>query len=291
MTRHAVVLGLLCVVASGAGAAAPSRAGRSTAPEPRMAIAAATRAPRAPASYELRVFAAASLHDAFTPLGAKLERRHPGLRVRFNFEGSQQLVSQLEQGAVADVFAAADERWMARARERGLLADSSQSFARNRLVVVLPKGDPGRVGSLQGLARAGVKLVIGADAVPVGHYARVMLAQLSRAPGFAPDYATRVLRNVASEEESVTSVLGKVRLGEADAGIVYASDVTGGSRGVVRVLDIPEPANVVASYPIAVLAGGHSPALAREFVALVRSSEGRQALERAGFLAATDAPR
>jgi len=291
MTRLAVVVGWLgLLVGASAVSTGPSHAAPSAFDGPSRALPAAS-VTRRPTSVELRVFAAASLHEAFVPLGALLERRHPGLRVRFNFAGSQQLVAQLQQGAAADVFAPADLGWMARAREHGLVADSSVEFARNRLVIVVPSADPGHVRSPADLARKGVKLVLGAAAVPVGHYARDLLMNLSREPGFPADYSTLVMRNVASEEENVTSVLGKVRLGEVDAGIVYASDVQGDTRDEVRVLEVPASANVIASYPIAVLRDARSPALAREFMVLARSAEGRRALERAGFLPPADAGR
>jgi len=239
----------------------------------------------------LQVFAAASLMDAFTELGHKLEAREPGLRVRFNFSGSQQLAIQLEQGATADVFASADERWMSYAAERGLLEDSSRVFARNPLVVILPRTNPARIQELQDLARPGVKLVIGADAVPVGRYSRMALQSLARDRSYSGDYATRVLKNVVSEEENVKSVVGKVQLGEADAGFAYRSDVTPAVSRFLRVLTLPEGAQIVASYPIAALRSSTDPAAAQAFLDLVLSSEGQQVLQRRGLLPATDSKR
>jgi len=129
-----------------------------------------------------------------------------------------------------------------------------------------------------------VKVVLGAEAVPVGTYSRQALQNLSRASDFSPDFAARVLSNVVSEEENVKSVLGKVQLGEADAGIVYASDVTPAFARFVRVFEIPPSANVVAAYPIAVLRGSKLPEAAREFVALVLSAEGQEILRRRGLI-------
>jgi molybdate transport system substrate-binding protein len=141
------------------------------------------------------------------------------------------------------------------------------------------------------LARSGIKLVLGADAVPVGRYSRVVLRNLSREPGFPPDFASRVLRNVVSEEENVKSVVGKVQLGEADAGMVYRSDVTSSVSRSVRVLEIPDHASVIASYPIAMVHAARDTASARSFVDLVLSSEGQGILERHGFLRAIPPPR
>jgi len=237
----------------------------------------------------LNVFAAASLMDAFTELGGMLEKQQPGLRVRFNFAGSQQLAIQLEQGAVADVFASADARWMTYAADRGLLRGDAQVFARNRLVVIVPSTNPARIQRLQDLARSGVKLVLGADAVPVGRYSRMALQALSKDPAFGGDYATRVLKNVVSEEENVKSVVGKVQLGEADAGMVYRSDVTNSVARFLKVLTLPESVDIVAAYPIAAVSAGADSAAARAFLDLVLSAEGQRVLQKRGLLPATDA--
>jgi len=241
---------------------------------------------RSPASerHTLHVFAAASLSDALADLARTFERTRPGLVVRCSFAGSQQLAAQIEQGAAADLFASADQRWIAYASERGLLAGEPVEFARNRLVAIVPASNPARIRRLQDLARSGVKLVLGADAVPVGRYARIAIRNLAHAPGFDSDFAVRALRNVVSEEENVKSVVGKVQLGEADAGVVYRSDVTPAIARFVHVLELPDSANVIASYPMALVRGGAEPEAAREFMDLVLSSEGQQALERHGLL-------
>jgi molybdate transport system substrate-binding protein len=250
------------------------------------AAAAPGATPSAPQPAPLRVFAAASLSEAFGEIGGMLERQRPGLVVRFNFAGSQQLAAQIEQGAAADVFASADERWMKYASERGLLTGDPLVFARNRLVVIVPKTNPARIHRLQDLARGGVKLVIGADAVPVGRYGRIAIRNLARDSAFGDEFATRTLRNVVSEEENVKAVVAKVQLGEADAGIVYRSDVTPAVSRYIRVFEIPGSANVVASYPIALVRGARSSDAAAAFLALVRSPEGQQALERHGLMVA-----
>ena len=232
----------------------------------------------------LQVFAAASLSDALNELARRLESQRPGLSVRISSAGSQQLVAQLEQGAVADVFASADERWMGYAQAQGLVAGEPATFAHNRLVVIVPKPNPARIGRLQDLARGGIKLVLAADAVPVGRYSRMVLRNLSRTEGFPPDFAPRALRNVVSEEENVKSVVSKVQLGEADAGFVYRSDITPAVARYVKVFEIPEGANVVASYPIATLKDGPTPAAAKAFVDLVLSADGQRVLQQHGLM-------
>ncbi len=235
---------------------------------------------------ELTVFAAASLTGAFQELGAIFERAHPGTRVQFNFAGSQQLAVQLEHGAVADLFASADERWMSYAAERGLLAGTPQLFAHNRLAVIVPATNPARIGSLQDLARRGIKLVVAAKAVPVGAYSREVLTKLARAPGFPADFDRKVLANVVSQEENVKSVVAKVQLGEADAGMVYVSDAIGGVSRYLRVFPIPEPQNVRADYPLAVLRAAKAPVAAEAFVSLVLGPEGQGVLQRYGLIPA-----
>jgi molybdate transport system substrate-binding protein len=239
-----------------------------------------------PAQPTLTVFAAASLDQAFRDLGHEMERRQPGLAVRFNFAGSQQLAAQLEQGAAADVFASADERSMERVRTLDLVQGDPVLFARNRLVVIVPRSNPGRIDKLEHMERRGLKIVLAADAVPVGHYSREALARLSRMPGYGPDFTRRVLANVVSEEENVKAVAAKVQLGEADAGIVYRSDVTPSVAKLVKTLELPEQANVIASYPIAALRTAPNADAARAFLELARSAEGQAALARHGLMSA-----
>ena len=240
---------------------------------------------------DLTVFAAASLKDAFSEAADVLGKRNPPIAVRYSFAGSQQLVLQLEQGAAADVFASADQRWMQVAQDSGLVAGSPVVFARNRLVVITPASNPGRIDRLEDLGKRGLKLVLGAEAVPVGKYSREALDRLRGAPGFGTDYSKRVLRNLVSEEENVKAVVSKVQLGEVDAGIVYVSDVTPPVRKVVRTIEIPDPYNVVAAYPIAVLRQSQQPAAARAFVEYITSAEGQAVLARHGLLPAEAAAK
>jgi len=242
--------------------------------------AASLPAAAAEPSATLTVFAAASLAEPFGELGRTLERSRPGLVVRFNFAGSQQLASQIEEGARVDLFASADDRWMSYLAERGRLSEDARTFARNGLVVIVPRTNPARIGRLQDLARRGVKLVVGAPAVPVGAYSREVLRRLAALPGFPPDFAARVLRNVVSEEENVKSVVAKVQIGEADAGIVYRSDVNPAAARHVRTFPLPDEANVVAEYPIALLRDAPDEPAARAFLALLASPEGAAVLAR-----------
>lgn len=239
---------------------------------------------RAASTSALTVFAAASLVDAYTILGKVMEQRHPGLTVTFNFAGSQQLASQIEQGAGADVFASADQRWMDYVRQRGLVIGTPREFVRNLLVVIVPAENPGHVSRLQDLSRPGVKLVIGTEAVPAGKYSREALANLDHAPGFPATYSQQVLRNVVSEEDNVKGVVTKVQLGEADAGMVYRSDVTPAVAPKVHVIEIPRRYNVIASYPIALVKAGPNPDAGRQFIDLVLSPIGQRVLRDQNFI-------
>jgi molybdate transport system substrate-binding protein len=238
----------------------------------------------------LTVFAAASLAEPFTELGHMLDAEQPGLKTRFSFAGSQQLAAQIDQGSAADLFASADDRWMSYLAGRGRLAGDARTFAQNRLVVIVPRSNPARIGRLEDLSRRGVKLVLGAAAVPVGAYSREALQRLSRQPGFPPDYGARVLANLVSEEENVKSVLAKVELAEADAGMVYRSDVCGQAARHVRVFELPDSANVIARYPIAVVRGAPDEPDARAFLALLGSPAGYAILERCHLMPVTGAP-
>lgn len=231
----------------------------------------------------LTVFAAASLAAPFHELAREVERTEPGVRVQLNLAGTQQLVAQLRQGARADVLAAADERTMAIADSSGLLAGPSVVFAHNALAVIVPRTNPAGLARLEDLARPGIKLVICADAVPAGHYTRQLLARLALQPGFRKDFARRVLSNTVSEEEHVRAVFNKVQLGEADAGVVYRSDVSEQRTTQVRVLPVPEAANVLTAYPIAVLRSATDRARAERFVTLLRSAKGQAILTRHGM--------
>lgn len=231
----------------------------------------------------LIVFAAASLRDVFTSLQGDFTRAHPEVELTFNFAGSQELCTQLEQGASADVFAAADQLHMAEL-VRASLASSPVIFARNEPVIVVAKEAATAVRGLADLATVH-RIVIGTPEVPIGRYTSQLLERASISLG--PDFRARVEANVASRELNVRQVLNKVRLGEAQAGVVYKSDAQA-AEGKVGVVTIPPDVNVIAEYPIAVLSGAAHPKLARAWLDRVLSAEGQRALRSAGFLTASE---
>jgi molybdate transport system substrate-binding protein len=229
----------------------------------------------------LTVLAASSLTDAFGELEKAFEERNPGVEVRQSFESSSTLLTQIQQGAPADVFASAAEDEMNTAVDDGLVAGEPEVFARNREVIIVPEDNPANIRTMKDVARAGVKLVLAEDGVPATDYALEILgkANAEYGGGFKRD----LLSNGVSREADVRACVGRVALGDADATFGYASDYTPDIRDRVRVIQIPEDLNIVATYPIATLEDARSPELAREWVDLVVSDEGRRVLEKWGF--------
>jgi molybdate transport system substrate-binding protein len=235
-----------------------------------------------PASQTLTVFAAASLTGAFGEIGQAFEAANPNVTVTFNFAGSQSLRTQIEQGASADVFASADHKNMDTMVGEDLIATTKyQDFASNRLVVILPPMNPANIQTLQDLARPGIKLDLADASVPVGSYARQVLTSMSKDASFGTDFSDKVLKNVASNETDVKQVVSKVDLGEADAGIVYVTDAQAATD--LMTIAIPDDFNVIARYPIAVVAHSANAGLAAAFVAYVLSPDGQTVLQKWGF--------
>jgi molybdate transport system substrate-binding protein len=227
-------------------------------------------------SRTLTVLAAASLTEAFERIGADFEAQHPGVAVRFSFGPSDGLATQIDEGAPADVFASASARWMDDVQNNGPGVRGRVDFARNRLVIVTPSDDPAGISGLDDLAAGGVKLVLAAEGVPAGDYARQILTHAG--------ISTHALANVVSNEQDVKGVIQKIVLGEADAGIVYGTDVTPAVAPDVREIQIPTDVNVLATYPIAVVATAAQPDLAHAFVEAVTGRRGQATLRSFGFL-------
>jgi molybdate transport system substrate-binding protein len=223
------------------------------------------------------------LTGAFTQIGHRFERAHPGVTVRFSFAGSQVLVTDIENGVPADVFASADAAHMEQVTADGKVTGGTL-FAHNRLVVVTPKDNPAGLRTPFDLARSGIRLDLAAPAVPAGASAQKAIDRLAQQPGAPSGFAAAVRRNVVSEEDNVEAVVSRLALGEADAGIVYASDLKTANGSGLHQIAIPDAANVVNSYPIGVIASTTEPALARAFVAYVTGPEAGRILRDSGFL-------
>lgn len=244
-----------------------------------VGVVLAAAAPAAPPPGEtVRVFAAASLGDVLRTLAAGFEQSH-GARVELNLAGTHVLRAQIEQGAEADVYAFADLDH-ARALEARGLVQPHRVLARSRLCVATPSAAP-RVRALADLARPGTRIVVAEPSVPAGRYTAEWLARMEREPGFASAFRRGFEANVVSREPNVRLVLAKVALGEADAGLVYVSDIRANAR--VRAVTIPERLNVVAFYAAGLVRAPAAPA-ARAFLETLLGAEGQRVLREHGFL-------
>jgi molybdate transport system substrate-binding protein len=248
----AVLLALLAALAAGCGASATTEGGQDAAPR------------------ELSVFAAASLTEVFTQIGGDFMAANPDVKVTFNFAGSNDLVTQIQQGAPADVLATADTTTMGNA---GDLVAAPRPFATNKLVIAVAPGNPLGITGLDDLSREDVKVVLAAPEVPAGKYADEILSRAG------------VRVDAVSLEVTVKGVATKVALGEADAGIVYVTDVSA-AEGDIDAVEIPDDENVIAVYPLGTVAAAGLPEGAAAFVDYVLSADGQSILADHGFLPA-----
>ena len=220
------------------------------------------------------VFAAASLTASFNAIGTAFQAAHPGVTIKFNFGGTPTLVTQIEQGASADVLASADTTNMDKLKTDGFTAGTPQVFAHNKLEIVVAAGNPKGITGLADLSKPGVIYITEAPTVPAGKYALQILANAN------------VKVTPKSLETDVKSVVSKIELGEADAGIVYVTDVTAAGNKVAGV-PIPDSVNVIATYPIVAVKGTKNADIANAFIAYVLSADGQATLQSFGFLPAS----
>lgn len=237
-------------------------------------------------SQTLTVFAAASLTDAFEELATEFEVANPGVEVVFNFGSSSQLATQLSEGAPADVFASANARQMTVAQDAERIGSRPRTFVKNRLVVAVPMDNPAGIQTLADLAKPGVKLVIAAPDVPVRDYTNTMVERLSADNVYGASFAEAFTANVVSEEPNVRQVVAKIALGEADAGMVYVSDITPDVANQVTAIPVPDTYNTLATYPIAITNDAAHPELAQAFVDYVLSDAGQDILVKWNFISA-----
>jgi molybdate transport system substrate-binding protein len=224
------------------------------------------------------------LTEAFTEIAEEFESVNPGSKVVINFAGSQQLAQQLSQGAPADVFASADQRQMENAILAGRVKRGTEKvFINNQLVLILPAENPGNIQDFGDLVESGLQLILADGAVPVGRYSMEMLDNASQQSGYGGRFKEDVLKNVVSYEENVRAVLSKILLGEADAGIVYLSDVFGVQEGQIHLINIPDQVNVTASYFVAPISDSSNPNLALEFIDFILSPAGQEIITSYGF--------
>ncbi|MEU6095832.1 molybdate ABC transporter substrate-binding protein [Streptomyces sp. NPDC047079] len=260
----AAALLALSACSSSTGSGSGSGSGSATKPG-----SAASSSPKL--SGTVTVFAAASLKESFTTLGKEFEKEHPGTKVVFNFAGSDTLAANITGGAPADVFAAASPKTMAIVADGEAAAGTPVTFVRNQLEIATLPGNPHKMSSLRDLTRSGMKVVLCDKTVPCGAAAQKALD------------ASKLKLTPVSYEQDVKGALTKVELKEADAAVVYKTDVKAAGDKVQGV-PFPESAKAVNDYPITLLKNAPNAETAKEFIALVRSAEGRSVLTEAGFL-------
>jgi molybdate transport system substrate-binding protein len=247
-----------------------------------LALAGCAAASRVPTSHDLSVFAAASLGGVLPAVESGFRTNHPGLTFTTSTGSSAAVATQIEQGAPADVFLSADESSAQRLIDDRLVEGGLVAFATNHLVVIAPAGNPAGISTPADLARRGLKVVAAGDAVPITRYATEVIAALGRLPGYPADFAASYRANVVSEEDDVSGIVTKVSLGEADAGIVYATDAARAAGSVVEI-KLPDAADVVAVYAGVALKGATDPGLAAGLLSWLIGPDGRDVLSGFGF--------
>ncbi|MFP4016551.1 MAG: molybdate ABC transporter substrate-binding protein [Halanaerobiales bacterium] len=233
----------------------------------------------------IRIMAAASLTEVFNDLKVGFEEKYEGIELEINYAGSQALFSQIQMGASADIFASANIKYMKQLKEADMVNEAT-IFAYNELVIAVSKESSIVIESIGDVIKDNLKLLIADESVPVGRYTVQMLGKQSGNPVLPVDFQDKFLENVISKEFDVKSVVAKIELGEADAGIVYKTDINASNKDKVEITDIEEKYNVIATYPIAILKD-ISPAnenIANLFLDYLYSEEGGMILEKHGFV-------
>jgi molybdate transport system substrate-binding protein len=277
-----MVAGLTFVlVACSSSGATPSAPPSPPAATATPAPASATPAPT-PAPVELTVYGAASLKAALEQAKAAYETANPGATVTISTDSSSALETQIEQGAPADLFLSADKTNPQKLVDAGLADGATVTFAGNKLTIVVPADNPAGIASPADLAKVGVKVIAAGDTVPITKYATQLVANLAKESGYPADFVAAYTANIASKEDNVKAVIAKIELGEGDAGIVYVTDAKASSK--VKTIDVPDSANVPATYDGVVVRASTNAAAARAFLDWFAGPDGQAILGGLGFL-------
>ena len=263
---------------SSAGASPSTSAAPSVAP---TTAASASAAPSA-AAVELTIYGAASLKGALEEAKAAYETANPGTTVTLSTGSSSALETQIEQGAPADLFLSADTANPKKLVDAGLTDGAALTFAGNKLTIIVPTANPGGITTPADLAKAGVKVIAAGDEVPITKYATQLVDNLAKEAGYPADFAAKYTANIASKEEDVKAVVAKIELGEGDAGIVYVTDAKASTK--VTTVDVPETANVPATYAGVIVKASKNAAAARLFLSWFAGPDGQAILSGFGFL-------
>ncbi len=280
-SRLAVLFGILVFVAAcSGGGASPSASSAPSAAAPTPAASASAEPSAAPV--ELTVFGAASLKGALEKAKAAYETANPGTTVTLSTDSSSALETQIEQGAPADVFLSADTTNPKKLVDAGLADGAAVTFAGNKLTIIVPSDNPAKIASPADLAKAGIKVIAAGDEVPITKYATQLVDNLAKEAGYPADFAAAYAKNVASKEDNVKAVVAKVELGEGDAGIVYVTDAKASTK--VTTVDVPDAANVPATYAGVVVKASRNAAAAKAFLDWFAGPDGQAILSDFGFL-------
>ena len=230
-------------------------------------------------SPSLTIFAASSLTDALQETAVAFQAQHPDTTIIFNFAGSSQLAAQLSQGVPGDVFASANPNQMQNVVEAGrITADDHQPFISNQLTLIVPSDNPAQITDLTDLNQPNIQIILAVPTVPIRQYTDEIVAKLG------DDFGMGFYNNVVSEEENVRQIAAKIALGEADAALVYTSDITPDLAQQIQQIPIPTSQNITATYLIAPIGDSPQPELAQQFIAFILSPQGQAIFAKWGFI-------
>jgi molybdate transport system substrate-binding protein len=280
-SRLAIIsmLGLLLAACSISGGSPVTSVGASTART--SAASVPSTVPSVPAA-DLTIYGAASLKGALDKAKVAYETANPGTRLTISTDSTAALETQIEQGAPADVFLSADTTNPKKLVDKGLASGAAATFAGNKLTIVVPTSNPAGITSPKDLANTGVKVIAAGDTVPITKYATQLVGNLAKETGYPADFAAAYTANIASREDNVKALIAKIELGEGDAGIVYVTDAKASTK--VKAIDVPDGANVPATYDGVVVKASKNPAAAKAFLDWVAGPDGQAILSDLGFL-------
>jgi molybdate transport system substrate-binding protein len=280
-TRSGALLAtLLTTIAACSSGAAPSPIAPASAPASTTHPSAATGSAAPLAS--LTIYAAASLKGALDKAKAAWETAYPGSKLTISTDSSAAIETQIEQGAPADVFLSADTANPKKLVDKGLAAGAAVNFAGNNLTVIVPTANPAGIKTPVDLAKPGVKVIAAGNAVPITKYATQLVANLAKESGYSSDFVSAYTANIASKEDNVKAVVAKIELGEGDAGIVYVTDARASTK--VKTIDVPDSANVPATYAGVVVKASANPSSGQAFLDWFAGADGQKILAGFGFL-------
>ena len=283
-SRSTALLGslLLVLAACSSGTGASSSGASSVAPQPSPSPSSAASPSTPPAPAALTIYGAASLKGALEKAKTAYEAANPGSTLTISTDSSSALETQIEQGAPADVFLSADTTNPKKLVDKGLASGAPVTFAGNQLTIIVPTANSAAIGSPLDLAKVGVKVIGAGDAVPITKYATQLVANLGKESGYPADFAAKVSANIVSKEDNVKAVVAKIELGEGDAGIVYVTDAKASTK--VSTVDVPDSANVPATYAGVVVKASTNAAAAQAFLDWFAGPDGQAILASFGFL-------